>query len=272
MDIKRLFRFRTYLPKGITGRFVAMSTIPLVLFLLASGYAFYRAHKTDSAAKAALFAGNIATLVDMYREVSDPVEYEDFKKLAMANFNMDVSFEPGAGIPRAKRIAHRLDLLSTRFIEKSLRAKLKYPFVIDADENSSFLGVRIRLPAGVLSANMSLRAVFSKAIYGFAAWIVSAAVLFALIMLPFLRGQIQSIKRLTAAIEKADRGEDISGVKFTGPRQIVDAGRDMIRAYSALKSHLEEKEAMLLGISHDLKTPLARMVLELEFASDKALA
>jgi two-component system osmolarity sensor histidine kinase EnvZ len=252
------------------GRFMLLIILPLVMILFISGWTFYRAHITDSSGKAALFAANVSALADMYNEKGTEKDFEDFKRLARNNFSMDTIFEPGAKLQK-KAVAHRIDLLAVRFVSKSLGKKLARPFTIDADEGGNRMAVHIQYPGGVLSMKMSLSAIFSRTIYSFAYWMLGAAAVFMLIAVPFAKGQVESIKKLARALDMAERGEDISGIKFTGPRQIVEAGENLVRTYTRVQRHVEARSQMLLGISHDLKTPLTRMNLELEFAEDKNL-
>ncbi|MCL2440028.1 MAG: ATP-binding protein [Alphaproteobacteria bacterium] len=269
MRIKKLFRSRNYFPTGVGGRLTFLVVAPIVLFTMLASAAYYQSHKKDSAARAALFASNIATISDLYTQFGDE-HLDDLRTLARDNFDIDVKFIPDVKIGTSE-IPQQVRVLFLSSVRRQLNRRLDQPFSIVANERSNQVRVEIQHPSGVLSMQTTLRAVFSRTIYRFGYWIFGAAAVFLIIVIPLAKRQARSIQNLTQALKLVEQGKDISGLEFTGPDQIRAAGRDLIATFAAIQRNLNERAQMLSSISHDLRTPLTRMKLQLEFAEDKSM-
>jgi two-component system osmolarity sensor histidine kinase EnvZ len=93
-----------------------------------------------------------------------------------------------------------------------------------------------------------------------------------IISLIFLKNQTRPITNLAKAAEKFGRGEEIEEYKPSGAAEIRQAGYEFDRMRKRILRHLNQRSEMLSGISHDLRTPLTRMKLQLAFIKDKELA
>ena len=270
-NVKKFFELRNYFPKGITGRMLFLIILPILFSQLLTGYIFYQRHwRSVSNQSAIAFAGNVLTIVDLKKADKSPEEFEETKQIAKKNFMMDVEWLPDEKIIR-KRNSKRLEQLSLKYVYRFLNQNLGRPYSLSADENKNVLQIKIQYPNGVLAISSSLKSVFSKTIYVFFSWVFGSTAIFILIALPFARGQVNSIKKLTQAIICAGRGEEIHDFAPSGPLQIRRAGNAFIKTYNRMQRYMKSRTDMLSGISHDLKTPLTRMKLELEFCDDKNL-
>ena len=92
------------------------------------------------------------------------------------------------------------------------------------------------------------------------------------ISLIFLKNQTRPITNLAKVAEKFGRGEDIEEFKPSGAAEIRQAGYEFDRMRKRILRHLNQRSEMLSGISHDLRTPLTRMKLQIAFIKDKELA
>ena len=93
-----------------------------------------------------------------------------------------------------------------------------------------------------------------------------------MISLVFLKNQTRPITRLAKAAEKFGRGEEIEEFKPSGAAEIRQAGYEFDKMRKRIIRHLNQRSEMLSGISHDLRTPLTRMKLQLAFIKDQALS
>lgn len=271
MKWQKFFQIRTYFPKGIMARTLTLIILPLLLSQILTGYIFYKRHwKNISNQSAAVFASNVLTIMDLKEYDKTPEEFENLQKMIKKNYSMNIDFLKGEKLTK-KQNSKRLDLLSLRYIRKMLNNNIKNPYTISASEDTNVLEIRVQYPNGVLVINSSLKSVFSKTIYIFFFWVLGSIVIFIAIAVPFAKNQIDSIKKLTYALESAGRGEEIKNYNPTGPVQIKEAGKAFLKTYNRMQRYLKSRTNMLSGISHDLKTPLTRMKLELEFCDDKDL-
>ncbi len=271
MKWQKFFQIRTYFPKGIMARTLTLIILPLLLSQILTGYIFYKRHwKNISNQSAAVFASNVLTIMDLKEYDKTPEEFENLQKMIKKNYSMNIDFLKGEKLTK-KQNSKRLDLLSLRYIRKMLNNNIKNPYTISASEDTNVLEIRVQYPNGVLVINSSLKSVFSKTIYIFFFWVLGSIVVFIAIAIPFAKNQIDSIKKLTYALKSAGRGEEITDYNPTGPVQIKEAGKAFLKTYNRMQRYLKSRTNMLSGISHDLKTPLTRMKLELEFCDDKDL-
>ena len=93
-----------------------------------------------------------------------------------------------------------------------------------------------------------------------------------LISLIFLKNQTRPITNLARAAEKFGKGEEIEEFKPSGASEIRQAGYEFDKMRKRINRHLNQRSEMLSGISHDLRTPLTRMKLQIAFIKDKELA
>ena len=106
----------------------------------------------------------------------------------------------------------------------------------------------------------------------FALWITLPALLMISIAIIFLKNQTRPIVNLAKAAEKFGRGENIDEYRPSGALEIRQAGLEFDKMRKRILRHLNQRSEMLSGISHDLRTPLTRLKLQLSFIKDKGLS
>ncbi|MDR3126766.1 MAG: ATP-binding protein [Rickettsiales bacterium] len=267
-DFKKLFQLKTYMPGGITGRFFAIVVLPIMLYSILIGYIFYSSHWQAMANQGAiLFSGGVVSVAELY----ETEKIANLVPMAAKNYGLKVEFLPGEQISGRRRVPRYLRSLSIKYVTRFLDKNLNRRYSISADDEGKQVEIRMQYPNGVLSVKSSLRTVFSRSIFIFASWLLGGFVIFAGVAIVFARRQIRSIEDLASLISRAARGEAVKNVSPTGPREVREASVAFFKNYSRMQRNIKAREKMLSGISHDLKTPLTRMRLELEFAEDKAL-
>jgi two-component system osmolarity sensor histidine kinase EnvZ len=92
------------------------------------------------------------------------------------------------------------------------------------------------------------------------------------ISLIFLKNQTRPITNLAKVAEKFGKGEQIEEFKPSGAAEIRQAGYEFDKMRKRILRHLNQRSEMLSGISHDLRTPLTRMKLQIAFIKDKELS
>ena len=162
-------------------------------------------------------------------------------------------------------------------IDRTLRRELKsrfgsQEFWFDTTSYKELIELRIRYEAGYFKFLVPKDRVRSSSARIFALWITVPAIIMVLISLIFLKNQTRPITNLAKVAEKFGKGEEIGEYKPSGASEIRQAGYEFDKMRKRIIRHLNQRSEMLSGISHDLRTPLTRMKLQIAFIKDKELA
>jgi two-component system osmolarity sensor histidine kinase EnvZ len=134
--------------------------------------------------------------------------------------------------------------------------------------DNDLLTLKIELPKGVLSFNIPTKRITSSSKYVFTLWLIFTSIITSVISTIFLKNQIKSIQGLRIAAERLGRGEDDVSFKPSGAKEIRSVGVSFIRMKNRIMKQINQRTLMLSAISHDLRTPLTRMKLQLEMMPD----
>jgi two-component system osmolarity sensor histidine kinase EnvZ len=149
-------------------------------------------------------------------------------------------------------------------LRRALNEKLSYPFDIDIRHSQEIIAVRVGVPEGVYTILVPERRVFTPTTQVFIAWMVGSSILLSAIALLFMRNQIRPVRRLADAAEAIGKGRDVPWFKLEGAAEVRQAAAALMVMRDRLKRQITQRTAMLAGVSHDLRTPLTRMRLQLE--------
>ncbi len=161
-------------------------------------------------------------------------------------------------------------------IDRTLRRELKSRFGsknfwFDTISYKELIDLRINYQSGYFRFLIPKDRVTSSSARIFALWITVPALIMVFISLIFLKNQTRPITNLAKAAEKFGKGEEIDEFKPSGAAEIRQAGYEFDKMRKRIVRHLNQRSEMLSGISHDLRTPLTRMKLQIAFIKDKEL-
>ena len=162
-------------------------------------------------------------------------------------------------------------------IDRTLRRELKSHFGNDrywfnTTEYKELIRLNIKHNAGYFEFLISKDRVTSTSARLFALWITFPALLLISIAMIFLKNQTRPITNLAKAAERFGRGENIDEYRPSGALEIRKAGYEFDKMRKRIVRHLNQRSEMLSGISHDLRTPLTRMKLQLAFIKDQDIS
>ena len=162
-------------------------------------------------------------------------------------------------------------------IDRTLRRELKSSFGteefwFDTTSYKELIDLRIKYQDGYFKFLVPKDRVTSSSARIFALWITVPAFIMVIISLIFLKNQTRPITNLARAAERFGKGEDTEEFKPSGALEIRQAGHEFDKMRKRILRHLNQRTEMLSGISHDLRTPLTRMKLQIAFIEDKDLA
>lgn len=253
---------KRFLPQSLFGRFLLIIVIPAVIFPLVATYVFYERHwKSVSNHMHTALAGEVAHL--LYSVQEKPLEYQYYVVDHMQRFlAFDIVFEEGALPKEIENGAQNKDFV---LLNKKLDHYLDVPFSTSyAEEDKKEIAISLQfLPNQLLRMHVSRKRIENPSTNIFVvAVIITAGILLVLAVL-FSKNQIRAITRLADVAEKFGRGEDDQSFKPTGAREVKQVSEAFIKMRDRLKRQINQRLEMLAGISHDLRTPLTRMKLQI---------
>ena len=162
-------------------------------------------------------------------------------------------------------------------IDRTLRRELKSKignnnFWFDTTEYKELIKIKIKYKNGYFEFLVPKDRVTSSSARMFALWITFPAILLITIAMIFLKNQTRPITNLARAAEKFGKGENVDEFRPSGALEIRQAGYEFDRMRKRIIRHLNQRSEMLSGISHDLRTPLTRIKLQLAFIGDENIA
>jgi len=162
-------------------------------------------------------------------------------------------------------------------IDRSLRRELKSylgagNYWFNTTDYKELIHINIKHNKGYFEFFIPKDRVASASARVFALWITLPALLLISIAIIFLKNQTRPIINLAKAAEKFGRGENIDEYRPSGALEIRMAGFEFDKMRKRIMRHLNQRSEMLSGISHDLRTPLTRLKLQLSFIKDKELS
>jgi len=162
-------------------------------------------------------------------------------------------------------------------IDRTLRRELKSNIGVgnywfDTTSYKKLIHINIKHNNGYFEFFIPKDRVTSASARVFALWITLPALLMITIAIIFLKNQTRPIVNLAKAAEKFGRGENIDEYRPSGALEIRRAGLEFDKMRKRIMKHLNQRSEMLSGISHDLRTPLTRLKLQLSFIKDEKLS
>ena len=162
-------------------------------------------------------------------------------------------------------------------IDRTLRRELKSNFGsgkywFDTTNYKNVIHINIKSNDGYFEFFIPKDRVTSASARMFALWITLPALLMITIAIIFLKNQTRPIVNLAKAAERFGRGENIDEYRPSGALEIRKAGLEFDKMRKRIMRHLTQRSEMLSGISHDLRTPLTRLKLQISFIKDEELS
>jgi two-component system osmolarity sensor histidine kinase EnvZ len=262
---------KRWLPKSLFGRSLLIIILPMGLMQIAVTLVLFNAHwETVTGRLSEGLAGDIAWTVEIYRDDPTPAGLERLANRAQRTQELSVVFKPGP-LPTSDRTS------LFKSLDRTLRTSLKEhlgdtPFWFDTTRYPNYVDIRVAVDGGSLAFIAPRDRAFAAQAHIFVLWLTGATVVLIIVAILFIRNQVRAIERLAEAADAFGRGGDVSAFKPHGAREVRQAAEAFIDMRERIQRHIEQRTALLASVSHDLRTPLTRLNLELALAEDNPRA
>ena len=255
------------LPKGLYQRALLIIIVPMVVLQSVVAYVFLERHYNLVTQR--LSAGvvqDIATLIDVYKTYPQGPDNAQLRRIAQERLGLVVDFLPANDLPPPgpKPFFSQID----QALSEEIRKRIGRPFWIDTVGRSALVEIRIRLDNAIIRVFAPRSAAYASNSHIFLGWMVGTSLVLIIVAVMFLRNQIRPILRLADAAESFGKGREVPNFRPRGAREVRRAALAFIEMKSRIERAIEQRTAMLAGVSHDLRTILTRFKLELAFLGD----
>ncbi len=255
------------LPKQLFYRSLIIVAAPIIIMQITISIVFFDSLwiKTKKEMIRTL-VNEIATFIDTYENENN--DKEQIIKLFENHLQFNIKYETNKNFP---------DIFTERWfspIDRSLRRELKsqnFNYWFDTTGYKNLIDLKLKYKNGYFQFFIPRERLSTTPVRLFALWITLPAILVIFIAILFLKNQTRPITKLAEASEKFGKGEDVEDYRPSGALEIRKAGLEFDRMRKRILRHLNQRSEMLSGISHDLRTPLTRIKLQLAFIKDKEI-
>lgn len=266
MPVRPFLLMKRFLPHGLYWRSLMIIVVPMVMLQAVVTYVFMERHwqmVTEALSQSAV--ADIAMLLSEYEQDPTPGTAARISMRANTYLSMSVAFLPNEELPDTSPFSGGL---LDRSLADEMRARIRKPFWIDTESYSDYVDIRIAYDGGVMRALPLRSHVYAANSHIFIVWMVAASIVLIIVALLFLRNQIRPIERLAQAAEDFGMGRDVEKFKPQGASEVRRAAIAFLQMRERIRRQIEQRTAMLAGVSHDLRTPLTRFKLQLAMLKD----
>ncbi|MFL5238459.1 MAG: ATP-binding protein [Rhizomicrobium sp.] len=249
------------MPRGLFGRSLIIIVAPMVLLQGIVTYIFFERHYDVMLARMGRgAAADVVFLTNLEERYPPGAEREGLLAMAARSLGFEISVLPGQRLERPYRhvSANLKDALTATF-ERQLGQRR--PFTSRYVGNS--VEVTVQVTDGLLRMKIPRQRLVASNVDVFILWMVGSAIVLLGVAIVFLRNQVRPIERLARAAESFGKGRAVPDFKPYGASEVRRAAQAFITMRERIERYVTQRTEMLAGISHDLKTPLTRLKLEL---------
>jgi len=263
-------RISSYLPKGLYARALLIIILPIVILESVVTFVFMERHwETVTQRLSQATSRDVAMLIAVYESLPKRPEYrKEIVKLAKDKLDLSVQILPAGELPPPRPKPY-FDLLD-KTLSKELSARVKKPFWINTLGRARFVEIRVKLESSVFRVVARRSQTYASNSHIFLLWMLGTSLILLTVAILFLRNQIKPILKLADVVEGFGMGQTVpKNFKPRGAREVRAAAGAFIKMSDRIERHVEQRTAMLAGVSHDLRTILTRFKFQLAMFDDR---
>jgi two-component system osmolarity sensor histidine kinase EnvZ len=259
--------FKGWMPTGLYARALLIMIVPMVMLQTVVAFVFMERHwNTVTRHLSAAVVQDIAGLIDIYKTFPQDKDRTQLKRIAQERLGLVVDFLPRGDMPSPgpKPFFSLLD----QSLSGQISRQISRPFWIDTVGKSNLVEIRIQLDDSVMRVFAQRSRAYASNSEIFIFWMLGTSSILLIVAVLFLRNQIRPILRLAEAAESFGKGREAPNFRPRGAREVRQAAQAFLEMKARVERSIEQRTAMLAGVSHDLRTILTRFKLELALIGD----
>src|SRR6267143_3689390 len=259
--------FKGWMPTGLYARALLIMIVPMVILQTVVAFVFMERHwNTVTRRLSAAVVQDIASLIDVYKGYPQDKDRAQLRRIAQQRLQLVVDFLPVGDMPQPgpKPFFSLLD----QTLSVQLGRQIAKPFWIDTVGRSNLVEIRIQLDDAVMRIFAERSAAYASNSEIFIFWMLGTSSILLIVSVLFLRNQIKPILRLADAAESFGKGREAPNFRPRGAREVRRAAQAFLEMKARVERSIEQRTAMLAGVSHDLRTILTRFKLEFALIGD----
>ncbi|HUO98249.1 MAG TPA: ATP-binding protein [Rhizomicrobium sp.] len=260
---------KRFMPRGLFGRSLIIIVAPMVLLQGVVSYVFFeRDLDTATRRMASDVAADIALLIAQEDTFPSPMR-EKLRSVSARQLRYDIDLERGARLaPPVKERRSTIDRALDEVIAQQIGEQRHFTTASVAGKRRILISVDVH--DGVLHVVVPRDRVTVSSPDIFIVWMVGSSLILLAVAILFLRNQVRPIERLARAAEAFGKGRAVPDFKPYGATEVRRAAQAFLTMRERIERHVQQRTEMLAGVSHDLKTPLTRIRLQLAMMREDA--
>src|SRR6201997_4830575 len=259
--------FKSRMPTGLYARALLIMIVPMMVLQSVVAFVFMERYwNTVTLHLSAAVVQDISALIVVYKAYPQDKDRTQIRRIAQQRLNLVVDFLPLGDMPPPgpKPFFNLLD----QSLSVQIGRQISRPFWIDTVGRSNLVEIRILLDDAVMRIFAQRSAAYASNSEIFLFWMVGTSSILLIVAVLFLRNQIKPILRLADAAESFGKGREAPNFRPRGAREVRRAAQAFLEMKARIERSIEQRTAMLAGVSHDLRTILTRFQLELALIGD----
>ena len=258
-----------YMPKRLYARSLLIVITPMILLQSVVTLVFMERHwQTVTQRLSTATTRDIAAIIEMIETFPNDNDYARVIRIAQDRLSMKIDILPPDPLPPPGR--KPFFSILDQILSAEITRQINRPFWIETVGNSGVLEVRIQLEDKVLRVFVRRSQAYASNTHIFLIWMGGTSLVLLTIAIPFLRNQIRPILKLAEAAESFGKGRPMPpDFRPRGAEEVRRAGFAFIQMRERIERQIEQRTAMLTGVSHDLRTILTRFKLQLALSGSK---
>jgi two-component system, OmpR family, osmolarity sensor histidine kinase EnvZ len=251
------------LPVSLLGRSIIIIFVPIFLLVIITSVIFYQTSWNIISKR--LTESVVADINVIVKLIKQDLETEAME-IAKKDFKMKINIQKNSKVDNIIFIDQR-GILSKRLNQALIN--IKKPFTYDLSNIDKGVKIVIQLDKDLLLINVDKDRLYSETAFVFLLWMIFASIILLVVSYFLMSKQIRPLKRLSIIAETFGRGLDAPELQSVGASEIRQTANAFNQMRTRIKRFLKQRTDMLAGVSHDLRTPLTRMKLQLSLLKDE---